>query len=90
MKDSLYIKSRLDNLKSQYIPQSIEYTAPQNERIKTLEWTYNNGEIQSQHMIENRLERLNEELIALQFANETGIPLKIVNAKIQELKNILN
>ena len=41
-------------------------------------------------MIENRLERLNEELIALQFANETGIPLKIVNAKIQELKNILN
>lgn len=90
MKDSLYIKSRLDNLKSQYVPQSIEYTVPQNERIKTLEWIYNNGEIQSQHMIENRLERLNEELIALQFANETGIPLKIVNAKIQELKNILN
>ena len=44
MKDSLYIKSRLNSLQCQLVPQAIEYTQPHHERIAIVSWIYNNGQ----------------------------------------------
>lgn len=89
MKDAIYIKTRLNNVNSEIVPQSIEYTAVHNARQETLMWIYNYGSIRTEKEIQNRLERVKEELIAFDFANQTGLPLKIANAKKQEIENIL-
>ena len=90
MKDSLYIKTRLDNLKCTIIPQSIQYTMPHHERIQIVSWIYNNGNLQTEHCVKLKLTGCREELIALQFAGESGLQTACVNAKIEELENILN
>lgn len=90
MKDKLYIKSRLDSLKTALIPQSIEYTALQQARIDILSWVYNNGDIQSEQAVENKLERLQEESIALDFMQIQGLQRKILEAKQTEINTILN
>ena len=90
MKDDLYIKSRLNNLQTQLIPQAIEYTAPHQERIGAVMWVYNNGNIQSQTAVEVKLRCAKEELISLQFMTNPGLQLRCINARIEELENILN
>ena len=87
MKDSLYIKSRLDNLCVGFTSQDNNY---QEDMINTIAWVYNFGNIRSQKEIQNRLDRAKEELITLEMFGDTDqIKLKHIRQKIRELENIL-
>ena len=87
MKDSLYIKSRLDNLCVGFTPQDNNY---QEDIINTMAWVYNYGNIRSQKEIQNRLDRTKEELLTLEmFGDNNQIKLNHIRQKIRELENIL-
>lgn len=90
MKDSLYIKSRLNSLQCQLVPQAIEYTQPHHERIAIVSWIYNNGTPQEEKLVQLKLTTTKEELIALEFMGENGLQTKCVKARLEEIENILN
>lgn len=90
MKDSLYIKSRLDNVRTELVPQYPEYTRIKNAKVATLEWIYNNGNIQPEDRIKNRLRNHEEEMKGFEFMNHQGLDVKEVEAKIKEIENILS
>ena len=89
MKDSLFIKSRLNDLKSMIIPQAVEYTQPHYAKIKILSWVYNDGKIKSEKEVQMKLERKNEELLGLENFDKQNIIYKCAIAEKQELENIL-
>jgi len=90
MKDSLYIKSRLDALKCTMVPQQSEYAELLRAKLDILSWAYNKGEIQTKEAIQNKLDRLNEELLSMDFMHIQGLQRKLVEVKKTEINTILN
>ena len=89
MRDKLYIKSRLDNVCAERIPQVENIKIKHQERIKILAWIYNFGDIRPENDLRIQLRNTEEEIMAFSYTNTTGLPLEIANIKKYELENIL-
>ncbi len=89
MKDSLYIKSRLNDICCTIIPQDKEALQIHQAKQNTLLWIYNKGNIRTVKELEYRIRRLQEELQVLTFSNTQGFPVKLIKSQLLEVQNIL-
>lgn len=89
MKDVLYIKTRLGDVQAQPVPVDHDYLTKHDTRLKILFWAYNNGQGRTEQELKNKLERINEELISLQYGNIHGLQLKLVELRKSEIENLL-
>lgn len=89
MKNALYIRTHLDNLRAQMVPQAIEYTTIHNARINIVGWIYNGGNLQEERILKDKLQKINEEIIGYDFANDHGLMYKAALARKQELEAIM-
>ncbi len=90
MKDDIYIKTRLDNLRASLTDQTPTTRLLQEGQIEILSWVYQNGSIKTIEEIKLRKENLEEEVLALEFAEQITCPaFKILKLKIMELEIIL-
>lgn len=89
MKDSLYIKSRLNDISCTVIPQDKEALQIHQAKQNTLLWIYNMGKLRSEKELQYRIRRLQEELQVLDFSHTQGFPVKLLKSQISEVQNIL-
>lgn len=90
MKDKLYIQTKLLDLSAAMRPQSMDESLAHRAKIDTISWVYHNGNIRPESEVRLKLQNAEEELLALQFMQDKSYNNKIVNAKINVLKDILN
>ena len=90
MKNKDYLVTRLSELRTALVPQSIQYTTIHHNKIEILEWVYNEGNIKSQDEIENKILSIQEEITGLLRYQDTSYVLLGLKAQKTELENILN
>ena len=90
MKNKDYLVTRLSELKTALVPQSMQYTTIHHSKIEILEWVYNEGNIKSQDEIENKILSIQEEITGLLRYQDTSYVLLGLKAQKTELENILN
>lgn len=86
MKDSLYVKTHLDNVCNSIYPQSVESSQIHSARVDNMYWIYNNGNLRTDAELNLKIQNFKEELIAYEFANDFGIQFKIAEAKLKDLE----
>ena len=90
MRDKLYIKTRLDNVCLERIPQDPELQRKHQERIRVLTWIFNLGELRTEQELQTELRNANEEIICyekLQFNNK--LLGQLAEIRKSEIENIL-
>ena len=90
MKDKLYIKTRLENIASERVPQETKMQQKHEERLKILTWIYNLGNLRTEEEMNIQLQNTNEELMSYQLAGITGILVEYAKIRKDELENIIN
>ena len=88
MKDKLYIKTKLDNILTEIIPQSTDQKYIHNQLVENLMWLYNNGNLRTDDELKLRINAKEEELIGYNFANYHGIEVKANETVIFNLKDL--
>lgn len=90
MKDSLYIKTQLDNELSTLYTVSEEGKKVHMARINLLTWIYNFGELRTEKELRTKLRNVEEELLALNFqANPDITTTKTIKERLNILKDII-
>lgn len=88
MKDSITTKSELDNLRANTIMISSTQMPMHVAKVNILEWAYNDGNLRTLPELQNKLQNLKEEIIALEYAQDIGISKDIAKAKLEQLQYI--
>lgn len=77
------LNSRILELKSMMVPQSMDYTVPHHSRIEILYWLRNERNMRTEEEINQKIERIKEELLAYQ---KDDVMYKARVAEIEELE----
>lgn len=90
MKDSLYIKTRLDDVLVSLNTESPQAKKRYEAMAETYFWIYNEGKLRDLHELENRLQNCYDELKCFEFLGEKS-PMKInpIQEKIKILKDAI-
>lgn len=91
MRDTIYVKSQLDNLLAN-APTQQEQIDLFNYKVQLLTWIYNLGNLRTEDEIKIKLRNLEEEKIALDFMNqpENSLEYKRVYAQLKIMQDIMN
>lgn len=89
MKDSLFIKSRLNEINSTIPSQYTDKIQIHAALQRILFWVYNDGNLRTQKEIEDKITILKEEILGLRYANISGFDIKILEVQINELLQIM-
>ena len=90
MKDSMYIKTRLDDEIATFTPGTEEKNTIHNNRIAIWNWLYNDGNLRTEIELNNRLNNYVDELHALEFIGDKNeFSKKLLNIKIKIVKEVM-
>ena len=90
MKNTFYIKTRLDDLLYDNIPRTEEKRMDYYDIQKFVFWIFNCGNYRTEHELRNSLKKYQEELMSIEGErNPTPMQLNPIKRKISLLKDIL-
>lgn len=90
MKDALYIRTRMDDVLTALIPQSVPESLRHQAKSETWVWCYNFGKLRTESELNNRLQNCKDELKCFEFMGEKS-PMKLnpIYDKIRIIEDVL-
>ena len=82
------LEKHIHDLEHAIIPQDIYLTTLHHSRIDVLKWVRLDGDVRSEAEVLNRINRYNEELMAI--TDENSLSYKDLKVRIEELQNVIN
>ena len=89
MRDSLFVKTRFDNIATEERPRTPESIQVHNAKLQILGWIYNEGELRPEEELRIQLRNCTEEIMGYELMNVTGVSLDVVKARKRELQLVL-